>query len=284
MLLQIKKLYGMNKWVKISILFFLALLVIWFEYQYLPMGIDWVESFRPATLEFLAGHSPYSVTGFFNPPWTLIPFIPLALIPIKISNLILFDLGLASFVFILGKLKVRPLIALVFLFFPTTLMVLFTGNLEWLVMLGLVLPPQIGLFFILIKPQVGIAMAIYWLITTPKKVKTFLPVVIAFLVSFAIYQDWILKLIIRGNKSGYYGTFDISFFPYLVPLGLALLFVSIRKHKDSYAYMASPFLAPYIGAISYSIVVLGIGKLWSEHLNALPKGKVDKKGPIKEVI
>jgi hypothetical protein len=33
--------------------------------------------------------------------------------------------------------------------------------------------------------------------------------------------------------------------------------------------MASPLLAPYVGANSYSIVVLGLCKLWSDHLNAV---------------
>jgi hypothetical protein len=141
-------------------------------------------------------------------------------------------------------------------------------------MLVFLFPPQIGLFFVLIKPQVGIAMAIYWLIVSPNRIRNFLPVALAFLISFVIYPDWITKLVIRGNKTGYFGTFDISFFPYLVPLGLALLYVAIRKHKDSFAYMASPFPSPYVGAISYTVVLLGICKLWSEHIIAKPKAKL----------
>jgi hypothetical protein len=174
---KVKRTKNIFKIIAISLL---IVFLIWFEYQYLPIGVDWVESFRPATLEFMAGRSPYTVEGFFNPPWMLIPFIPFAILPIKISNLILVDIGLLCFLFIVFRLKIRPLIALLFLLFPTTLVVLHTVNIEWLVILGLVFPPQIGLFFILIKPQVGIAMAIYWLIVTPNKLKTFLPVGLAF--------------------------------------------------------------------------------------------------------
>ena len=267
---KVKRTKNIFKIIAISIL---VVFLIWFEYQYLPIGVDWVESFRPATLEFMAGRSPYTVEGFFNPPWMLIPFIPFAILPIKISNLILVDIGLFCFLFIVFRLKIRPLIALLFLLFPTTLVVLHTVNIEWLVMLGLVLPPQIGLFFILIKPQVGIAMAIYWLVVTPNKIKTFLPVGLAFIISFVVYRDWLSKLFIRGNKTGFYGTFDIGFFPYLVPLGLVLLFLAIRKYRDGFAFMASPFLAPYVGINSYSIVVLGVCKLWSEHINNLSKNK-----------
>jgi hypothetical protein len=256
-----------RKWIIITVISVLVLLLLWFEYLYLPIGVDWVQWFRPATLEFINGRSPYTIEGFFNPPWTLIPFIPFAFLPERIGSLLLVDIGLLCFLYVLYRLRIRPIVALLFLLFPTTLVVLHTVNLEWLVMLGLVMPPQIGLFFVLIKPQVGIAMAIYWLVVTPHKIKTFLPVVLATLISLAVFRDWLPKMVIRGNRTGYYGTFDISFFPYLVPLGLVLLVLAIRKHKDSFAYMASPFLAPYIGANSYSILILGLCKLWSDHLN-----------------
>jgi len=98
-----------------------------------------------------------------------------------------------------------------------------------------------------------------------------LPVTFAYLISFAIYGFWISKPATMADKTGYHGSFDISFFPYLVPLGLALLIVSIHKHKDGFTYMASPFLAPYVGVNSYTVVLLGLCKLWSQHQNALPK-------------
>jgi len=267
--MRIKKVF------EIAAIIILVLFSLWFEYQYLPIGVDWEETFRPATLEFMAGHSPYTVEGFFNPPWLLIPLIPLALLPIRISNLIIVDIGFLCYLFILFRLKIRPIIALLFLLFPTTLLVLQSNNIDWLIMLGFLLPPQIGLFLVLIKPQVGIAMAIYWLIVSPNKIKTFMPITLAFLISFAIYGFWISKLAIRAAR-GYHGQLDINFFPNLVPLGLALLIVSIRKHKDGFAYMASPFLAPYLAAYSYTVVLLGLCKLWSQHQNALPKEETRK--------
>jgi hypothetical protein len=266
-----------NKWITIAVISSLIIFLLWFEYRYLPIGIDWELCFRRATLEFLAGRSPYTVDGFFNPPWTLIPFIPFSFLPVRISNLLLVDIGLLCYLFILYRLKVRPIAALIFLLFPTTLVGLHTVNIEWLVMLGFVLPPPVGLFFVLMKPQVGIAIALYWLVVNPKRIKTFLPVTLAFLISLAVYSDWLPRLVIRGTKTGYYGTFDIGFFPYLVPLGLALLVVAIRKHKEAFAFMASPFFAPYVGANSYSIVVLGLCKLWSDHLHALSIKKNEAK-------
>jgi len=266
-----------KKVVEIAAIIILVLFSLWFEYQYLPIGWDWERTFRPATLEFMAGHSPYTIQTFFMPPWLLIPLIPLALLPVRISNLILVNIGFLCYLFILYRLKIRPWIALIFLLFPTTLLVLATNNIDWLIMLGFLLPPQIGLFLVLIKPQVGIAMAIYWLIVSPNKIKTFLPITLAYLISFAIYGFWISKPAMMADKTGYHGSFDISLFPYLVPLGLGLLIVSIHKHKDGFAYMASPFLAPYVGVNSYTVVLLGLCKLWSQHHYALPKDKDEER-------
>jgi hypothetical protein len=259
---------------EIAIIILLILLILCFEYLYLPIGFDWEHSFRPATLEFMTGHSPYTVPTFFMPPWLLIPLIPLVLLPVRISNLIIVDIGLLCYLFILYRLKIRPVLAMIFLLFPTTLLVLQSNNIDWLIILGFIFPPQIGLFLVLMKPQAGIAMAIYWLIVSPNKVKTFLPVTLAYLISFALYGFWILKAARMADKTGYHGAVDISFFPYLVPVGLALLITSIRKHKDGFAYIASPFLMPYVGANSYTVVILGIFKLWSEkHYERMQKGK-----------
>lgn len=262
------KLMKIKKVVEIGATIILALFFLWFEYQYLPIGVDWENTFRPATLQFMSGHSPYTVQLFFNPPWVLIPFIPLALLPVRISNLILVDIGLLSYLFILYRLKIHTYIAVIFLLFPTTLLVLLSNNIDWMVMLGFVLPPQIGLFLVLVKPQVGIAMAIYWLLVNPNKLKTFLPITITYLISFAISGFWIKKAAMIAGNAGYHQSVDINFFPYLVPLGLALLIVSIHKHEQSYAYMASPFLAPYVGANSYTVVLLGLCKLWSQYRHA----------------
>ena len=38
------------------------------------------------------------------------------------------------------------------------------GNLDFLVVLGIILPSPLGLFFVLSKPQAGAGIAIYWLI------------------------------------------------------------------------------------------------------------------------
>jgi hypothetical protein len=55
--------------------------------QYLPYGVDWQRHFRPATQTFLRGHNPYAAQkGLFMPPWSMIPFIPFAFLPVTVGG------------------------------------------------------------------------------------------------------------------------------------------------------------------------------------------------------
>jgi hypothetical protein len=47
------------------------------------VGVDYIETFRPAVKLLLQGESPYTL--IYNPPWVLLPFIPLSLLPTAIA-------------------------------------------------------------------------------------------------------------------------------------------------------------------------------------------------------
>jgi hypothetical protein len=64
----------------------ISLLVIgWAVYSYLPLGVDWYSTYRPAALEILNLRSPYNIPSFFNAPWILLPILPIAFLPEKMG-------------------------------------------------------------------------------------------------------------------------------------------------------------------------------------------------------
>jgi hypothetical protein len=249
-----------------SLLCILLAALIWFEYQYLLPGMDWIKTFRPATLELLSGRTPYAVRTFFMPPWALLPFVPFVWLPERLGGLILTNLGILAYVYILYKIKARPAAALAFLLSPAAIVGLHSGNIDWLVMLGFVLPPPIGLFLVLIKPQVGIAVAVYWLFMgwkegkLKKVLQTFTPVLVAYLLSFAAYGLWLLKVDNLVQGSSQRGYMDINMWPVSIPIGLVLLVMALRQRNQFFAFMASPFLSPYVGGNSYAVVILGLAR------------------------
>jgi hypothetical protein len=126
-------------------------------------------------------------------------------------------------------------------------------------MLGYIMPPQIGLFFVLMKPQVGGAVALFWLIDAWRQgglkqvIKTFLPVTIAFVISFLIYGFWFI-----GANDLISVGWNASLFPLSIAIGLVFVSLALRQREIRFAYMASPFMSPYVGIYGYGTVLLGL--------------------------
>lgn len=127
-------------------------------------GFDWQFTFYHAARMLLAGHNPYLVATFNNPPWALLPLIPFALFPELIGTTLYFVFNVLAYAFVAHKLEARPLVFVAFMLSTPVLYGLYRLNIDALVLVGFVLPAPIGLFFVLMKPQMGFAMAIYWLV------------------------------------------------------------------------------------------------------------------------
>jgi len=131
-------------------------------------------------------------------------------------------------------------------------------NIDWLIAIGYLLPPQIGLFFVLAKPQIGLAVALYWLVQTWKigrlklVLKTFLPVIICFLISFIFYGLWPLNSISLGNVAH-----NSSLWPYSIPIGFFLFFYGLYKKNLGYSIISTPLISPYVGPVSWAAPLLG---------------------------
>lgn len=228
---------------------------------FVPPAIDWTITFRPAALTLLSGLSPYGRVYYVHAPWTLIPLIPLAILPEEVGRTVLLFCSLASYTFVAHKLGGKKIAIAMFLLSPLVLHVILNGNMDWLAVLGFVMPPQFGLFFISIKPQIGIAVAPFWLFEAwrdggwKQVLKTFTPFTIVLLLSFAIFGLWPLETV-RENITGVF--FNASLWPLSIPVGLTLFVTAIRKRKLEYAMAASPLLSPYLLFYSWGGALLAI--------------------------
>lgn len=220
---------------------------------------DWVNAYYPAIKAVFAGDTPYSSGVTFNPPWTYLVLSPLALLPREVGGYIMVILNFSGFALLAYKLKATPLALALFVFSPQVIYGAVNANIDWLVCLGFFMPPWLGLFFVLMKPQIGIAVAVYWLYQAwktggiRKVLITATPVSSAFMLSVAAYGFW--PLAAAKMPAVYWNT---SLWPYSIPVGLALLYLALRKQKINHAITASPFLSPYVVAHSWAVGVLGI--------------------------
>jgi len=240
---------------RIFFLIILVLILIVLNNSLVPslfLGYDWIHTYRPAALAMARGESPYSVDIYYAAPWALIPLIPIALLPEQTGTIFMFLLGLSAFAFIAHQLGANPISMAIFLLSASVVGCLLWGNIEWMPLLSIVLPPSIGLIFAIIKPQVGIGIVIFWFFNILNTrgwrdvIKTFLPVTILSLLSFWMYGFWPLRFqqtLDLSNRSSL--NYNSTIWPQGIFIGIWLIYYAIKRHQDKTAIAASPFLSPY---------------------------------------
>jgi hypothetical protein len=226
------------------------------------MGVDFNETYLPAARALAAGQNPYTVVpSFFNPVWTLLPFIPLSYFPSRLAVIVFFFITIAIFLFVGFRLRAKPVAFTAFLLSPAILISLRQLNIDSFVMLGFLMPAQIGLFFVLAKPQLGLGMIIYWLVDAwqsggvRKVVFTFTPVTGALAATFILYGNWIGA---AGAANLMTTNWNYSLWPWGVLLGLALLAAAFGLKKKYLAASAGPLFSPYVGLYSWPVALVGL--------------------------
>ena len=225
-----------------------------------PIGLDWFQSILPAVQVFLAGGNPYAIAeGYYRAPfpfWTFLALAPFALLPYWVGRVLLFISSILAFSLTARKMGADLIQLTLFLTSSAVVGCLNNGNIDWLVTLGLWMPPQVGLFFVLIKPQIGIGIALYWLRNAwgqggiRQVVKTFLPISLGYLASFILYGSWL--------QLGTYGTNpdNMSAFPWVMPIGGFLLGYGLMNRKKDLSIFSGALLAPYVSQFSYAASLL----------------------------
>jgi hypothetical protein len=238
----------------------LALLAAsWLIAPFLPRGVDWVDAFRPAAWELLSFRSPYNVAGFFNPPWALIPLLPLALLPEAVGRAALALVTLASVAYTAHRLGGSKIAVVFVLISPPVMHGLLNANIDWLALLGFVLPPWLGLFFVSTKPQIGVAVVLFWLVEAWRQggwrqvFRTFWPVTLAGLLSLLLFGPWPLR-----SQQEVALWWNASLWPLSIPLGLVLVVAALRRRKIEYAMAAAPCLSPYVLFHSWVGVLMAV--------------------------
>lgn len=237
----------------------LLLASVYLDYAFFQQPIDWRDVYKPAALAMMAGGSPYTIGGFFNPPWILFLIAPLTSLSDKLGGALMFGINLALFSIVMWRMKVRWWLAIPLVLFSGILRNSQNGNIEGFVALGMILPAPVGLFLVLLKPQIGLPVAVFWLIEAWRRggfrnaALTFAPVIVAFLASFAMYGLWILN---GAPLTGIW--WNTSIFPFGVPIGIVLLLVSVFRQDIGFAMAAGPFFAPYLTMHTWAFVPMGL--------------------------
>jgi len=201
----------------------------------------------------LHGHKPL----LWNPPWIALLFAPLALIPIHAAYVFYVCLSILGFGLALHRLGCKPANILTIMLSTIGVIIIGNGNIDWLVLLGVTIPPQYGLFLLAAKPQMSIIFVLLLFIKAlvrlfqkePGPILQFAPVAIITLLTFSLdlWNSPPIELV--GNRLG-------ALFPSGVPMGLYLAYRAWKDDRTDLALAASPFMVPYANACSLVVWLL----------------------------
>ena len=235
----------------------LVLLAVW-----LARGVpnaDWSGTYEGVGRRLLHGQSPYDEPLFVNPPWAALLVLPFAVLPSEVGRGLLLVASVASLTYTAWRLHAPRLAVVALLLSPTAIGSLLAANLDAFVILGLFLPPASGLLLLMIKPQIGLGPAIYQLIEAWRKgrlfgtVRAFWPIAIAYTISALLFPVWLDRMFHKPAN-----VWNRSLFPYGIPVGMFLLWLSVRTRNVFWALASSPFLAPYVTFPTYLVVQVGL--------------------------
>lgn len=228
------------------------------------VGADWRWYFQPAAQEVLHSRTPYTVEGFYNPPWALIPLLPLAPLPLDWSIPIMVTLNLAAWTYTAMRLGMKSFLILPFIFFSGSMMNSAMANIDGLLSLGLFLPPPLGVLVVMIKPQIGAPIVLFWAMRILldqgdlklkfiNMIKLLAPFAILMILSFVLYGTWFIQGTEAIGK-----TWNSAPWPRLIPLGVSLLVLSIYTKDLRWALAAIPYVTPYISPDGWAYSTMAI--------------------------
>jgi hypothetical protein len=224
-------------------------------------GVDWSTVLRPATLAFFQLRNPYHTIGSLGPPWLFVLLAPLAVLPPELGAIIIFWLNLSTWVYVTRRLGSGSLLTLLAVVTsPMVVNGLLARNVDFLVMWGMVLPPEMAVYFLALKPQVG-AGAIAYLAITVYRTRGFRGLLRVFLLPSVVSALTFLAYGLKASDAR--GTLGMPWnaspvmllgWPSLL-IGAILFTCAIMRHSHSdgarISMAATPFFCPYVGTQSW---------------------------------
>lgn len=228
-----------------------------------PWTFDW-DVFRAASLALLRGQNPYEVGSegmrFFNPPWTVLLLVPVALLP-RIPGLIVLALISTVSLLLVARRMGMGLWGSVLL--VTSLMhieSMLNGNIEFLPWLGVLFPAPVALLFFAIKPQ-ATAGAIALVLLGEMQDNGWVGLLKALAPTAALTALWLLIWGPPPTKP-FSDAINFSLFPYSLIVGLPALFYALARRDLRWAALAGPLLSPYVPFHTYLAVLFPLRGVW----------------------
>lgn len=234
----------------------------------LPIGDDW-QTIDHASRRLLHGGPLYGIQDphyYANPPHVAAVVMPLTLL----SSRLVYAGVLALTLTLTMPLVARwcptdtALKTLLVIFSPPMVYILLHGQIDILILAGVLLPPSCWGLVAITKPQLVIGLAAG--IPRSQWVKAGVIVGGVLGASWLVLGNWVVDWLTYGSQiADYPHNLWRGLWPFQMPCGLFFFLQGMKRHDERLLIVASPFLAPYAALSSFIgvwIVALGFLDRW----------------------
>ncbi len=236
---------------QVAILLFVVALGIYL-FTFTPRGDDW-ETFHGTAWRIIEGTPIYGekVTHAFysNPPWVAGLLVPAALFPFEIAQAFVAVASLAVVALLSRKYELGILKLVLVLLSPPMVYTLLHGQIDALILGGVLLPQEWWFLVAISKPQVAIGLVFG--VNRQRWLRAGLVTAGIVGISFILWGLWPLDVLNQPTPFvGATHNIWLGLWPFQVPVGVALVLVGIQKRDERSLIAASPFFAPYAATSS----------------------------------
>lgn len=223
-------------------------LLVWGALYQIPLDSGVFGDFRRVFYPVGRVVDPYTIPGFFNPPWAVMLLRPFSALPLHAAASLWAATSLCVVLYSMYLLNFDMPTTLMIILNPFMWMLISSGNLDAFVILGYALNiPVLNVMLIGIKPQVMGLSILHKLDVT---------CVALVILSLLIWGVWPIRILSGIMHGSLYTSISVDIYPYGVPLGLLLLYK--YRHNTNVLALTTYLFMPYVNIVSlivYMVVV-----------------------------
>ena len=214
--------------------------------------------FVPAAREMLRGGNPYDVSGFYGPPWALIPALLLSWLPWRWAAAIHGPLTVVVLLVFCATLKVKPIRAIPMILSVPVLGAVYMGNLDPFLLLAVVTPRPVGVILLATKPQVGGFLILLWTIEAYRDgglkavIRLLSPTLALSLSSIILYGFWPAVWFTSAQTCAGWNHNMWNGWVHIPIIGIPLAALALWKRRNDLALGVGPFLSPYASVYAFT--------------------------------
>jgi hypothetical protein len=225
-------------------------------------GYDWHNFFAIAARNWWPNPWAY-IKDFPYVPWTGLLLSPLGGVTDQLATTITNTMSVIVMACVAKHLGGPSWVVVPVLLSPPGYWLFSTGQVDGLILSGLLFFNGLDLVIIAIKPQLAIGVFIARLKRSKGQWLRYLaPAVLVGVLSLLIWPGWPLRALPDPQPYWLKASWNTAVWPWGVPVALGLLWYAWRTGEDSWGIVASPLLSPYVNVANWLGLMLALAAKW----------------------